>query len=856
MNEDKLKGLGATSEEKAKESVKEQHSTVVKSFVQEKSKEFARTDKNGAGLARSKAENSTDSLGVKKIDTKEEKKDSKGNNKKASFNDSTEKGANQKNERKKSGNNSERKSDKIKGKKETKESNVGETTSENKTDSGKRRNQEKNKESVKKKQKKSQVDKVKEKAKQKNTELVRFVGEQSKNTALSESGLDETMVNDVRQGINNVRATKDGVKGSVHVIDKNAKTVKKATVKSYRTFKNRKALYSQAKNRLVRVTQSIKNFFANPLVAIKGAGLTTVILLFLSLVMILTISIVSVVSSFTIKGEEKELSAIWSHITELDSDTTLSIHKGNKDLEINGASSNRENVEIYTNIDPILAYLDQTHGDINLNKTLPGKDKTGKEEIDEIYSKMVHRESSKDRETVTVKDLYEVVKKTDDLNEQLEAMDQVGQYTGLQELRSPFEDTDEKLVVNRRYGYYLQNNSKKNNKGIIVQAKKNQTLYAPMSGTVKVKNNEIQIVQKKKTLILKNVSTDLETGTEIKRGAAFGKTVGENNLYIEYKKKRNNVNPGFYFPNVQYLSYSNFGYTNSGSGYDEAVFRFVISNQCNAFSNKADKIIYEAEKAGVSPVIFAAIMIHESAWGTSDAIVYHNNPSGLMSSSGLMHFDTLDEGIEVTGNTLHNLIVERKLDTVEKLGSVYCPVGAANDPTGLNVNWVPTIKQMMVTLGGSEDMSLLWSDSSSGGGNIGSTKGWRNPVQSDYEVTQNWDQIGYGTGTMHGGIDLASVPKGSQPAVYAAKDGTVMVATSDYIGGNYIMIDHGDGYYTYYGHFSSMSVQQGMKVTNGTVIGIMGQTGLATGVHLHFEVRKGGSTSNFRVDPRSVINFK
>lgn len=62
----------------------------------------------------------------------------------------------------------------------------------------------------------------------------------------------------------------------------------------------------------------------------------------------------------------------------------------------------------------------------------------------------------------------------------------------------------------------------------------------------------------------------------------------------------------------------------------------------NAFSTKADKIIAEAKKAGVSPVIFAAIMIHESAWGTSQAIREHNNPSGQMSSSGIIHYNSLD----------------------------------------------------------------------------------------------------------------------------------------------------------------------------------------------------------------------
>ncbi|MTD42459.1 peptidoglycan DD-metalloendopeptidase family protein [Erwinia sp. CPCC 100877] len=137
-----------------------------------------------------------------------------------------------------------------------------------------------------------------------------------------------------------------------------------------------------------------------------------------------------------------------------------------------------------------------------------------------------------------------------------------------------------------------------------------------------------------------------------------------------------------------------------------------------------------------------------------------------------------------------------------------------------------------------------------GGGN------WMNPVHSSYVVTQEWDQIGAGTSVIHGGIDLASMPPGTKPPIYAAKAGTVIVTGSNpSLEGNYLMIDHLDGYYTYYGHFDSISVKQGDKVTTSSILGIMGATGLAKGVHLHFEVRKGGQSSSFRINPRDVIDF-
>lgn len=134
---------------------------------------------------------------------------------------------------------------------------------------------------------------------------------------------------------------------------------------------------------------------------------------------------------------------------------------------------------------------------------------------------------------------------------------------------------------------------------------------------------------------------------------------------------------------------------------------------------------------------------------------------------------------------------------------------------------------------------------------------WLTPVRSPYVVTQEWDQIGWGTSVIHGGIDLAPT-NGGNPPIYAAKAGTVIVVGNNAaLEGNYVMIDHKDGYYTYYGHMvdGSVKVSNGQSVTNQTVIGLMGATGLASGVHLHFEVRKGGQSADFRINPRDVIKF-
>lgn len=98
-----------------------------------------------------------------------------------------------------------------------------------------------------------------------------------------------------------------------------------------------------------------------------------------------------------------------------------------------------------------------------------------------------------------------------------------------------------------------------------------------------------------------------------------------------------------------------------------------------------------------------------------------------------------------------------------------------------------------------------------------------------------------GASDYHGGLDIAG-EKG-QP-VYATASGTVTGASykSDY--GNLIVIDHGFGLQSRYGHLSKFGVKPGQKVKRGDVIGNVGATGKATGYHLHYEVLANGRLLN------------
>jgi murein DD-endopeptidase MepM/ murein hydrolase activator NlpD len=87
--------------------------------------------------------------------------------------------------------------------------------------------------------------------------------------------------------------------------------------------------------------------------------------------------------------------------------------------------------------------------------------------------------------------------------------------------------------------------------------------------------------------------------------------------------------------------------------------------------------------------------------------------------------------------------------------------------------------------------------------------------------------------TYHQGIDIGA---GYGSPVYAAASGTVYFAGSNSGYGNLVIINHGGGLFTYYGHNSSISVSTGQKVSRGQVIAHVGSTGHSTGPHLHFGV--------------------
>ena len=98
----------------------------------------------------------------------------------------------------------------------------------------------------------------------------------------------------------------------------------------------------------------------------------------------------------------------------------------------------------------------------------------------------------------------------------------------------------------------------------------------------------------------------------------------------------------------------------------------------------------------------------------------------------------------------------------------------------------------------------------------------------------------------HGGADFLS-PAGTP--VKSPNAGKVMLARALYYSGNTVIVDHGVGVLSFFGHLSSMTVSRGDRVETGQVVGKVGATGRVTGPHLHWTLRVSGA----RVDPLALL---
>lgn len=143
-------------------------------------------------------------------------------------------------------------------------------------------------------------------------------------------------------------------------------------------------------------------------------------------------------------------------------------------------------------------------------------------------------------------------------------------------------------------------------------------------------------------------------------------------------------------------------------------------------------------------------------------------------------------------------------------------------------------------------------DGGSASSNI-SSSGWAWPLP--YSNTYVSSPYGYrsdpisGAYKFHGGMDI-SMGGAYGKKIVASKAGTVLTATYHNSYGNYVLIDHGNGWASLYAHCSAFAVSAGQTVKQGQVISYVGTTGYSTGPHVHFEIRYNGE----RINPANYVS--
>ena len=121
---------------------------------------------------------------------------------------------------------------------------------------------------------------------------------------------------------------------------------------------------------------------------------------------------------------------------------------------------------------------------------------------------------------------------------------------------------------------------------------------------------------------------------------------------------------------------------------------------------------------------------------------------------------------------------------------------------------------------------------------VGSLSNWGWPTDSGWTLSSNYGYRSmWGRRELHTGLDISGTGYGSK--IYATNNGKVMIAEYHYSYGNYVVVNHNNGYMTVYAHMSRINARVGQTVAKGQVIGYVGCTGSCTGPHVHYEVWKG-----------------
>ena len=135
------------------------------------------------------------------------------------------------------------------------------------------------------------------------------------------------------------------------------------------------------------------------------------------------------------------------------------------------------------------------------------------------------------------------------------------------------------------------------------------------------------------------------------------------------------------------------------SGDDTA--KLLDTHLGGVLAGRGQDFVAAANKYGISPKLLAAISMFETGNGSSPMVRNKNNPAGIYDSRAGAYrtFDSLKQGLDFTARNLKVNYLDQGLDTPEKIGAKYAPVGASNDPNRTNAEWPAAVRANLASLG-------------------------------------------------------------------------------------------------------------------------------------------------------------